>query len=116
MVNSRIRRMISSSISVSSERLTNGSTSCSRVLTRAPRSATKARRHEDCLVQEIFFVPSWLRGKSAQPRSWNRHSVDHVGDHAVGGEAVAGGVRAEPDAVIEDVGGEILDVLGVDVG
>src|SRR5262245_46645988 len=85
MVNSRIRRMMRSSISVSSDRLTNASTSVSRVLTRLPGS-------------------------------WYSHPVDDVVDHFVGGEAVAGGVRAEPDPVAEDVRRQILDVLRVNLG
>src|SRR3954462_1531643 len=91
MVNSRIRRMISSSISVSSDRLTNGSTPVS--LVRIVRRST-------------FYVR----------RSWNRHPLDDVGDHAVGGQAVAGGVWAVPEAAAEDIDGEILDVFGIDLG
>src|SRR3954449_9213733 len=102
--------MISSSISASSDRLTNGSTSCSRVLIASPRAATKARRHEDGFVRRLF-VPSCLRGGS-----WNGDPIDDVGDDAVGGQAVAGRVRPEPDAMVEDVRREILDVVGVDLG
>src|SRR5215468_10662415 len=87
MVNSRIRRMMRSSISVSSDRLTNASTSVSRVLTR------------------LGVLGSWY----SDP-------VDDVIDHFVGGEAVAGGVRAEPDPVAEDVRRQILDILRVDLG
>src|SRR5713101_6876104 len=48
-------------------------------------------------------------------RSWNRHSVDDVGDHALGRQPVARGVRPEPDAVAEDVLCEVLDVFRVDL-
>ena len=41
--------------------------------------------------------------------------LDDVLHHRVRGEAVAGGVRAQPDAVVEHVDREILDVLGVDL-
>ena len=53
-----------------------------------------------------------LRSRPAISRSWsamtgsssgNRHALDDVLDHGVGGQAVAGRVRAEPDAVAEDV-------------
>ena len=36
-------------------------------------------------------------------------------DHQLGGQSVAGGVRAQPDAVAEDVRRQILDVLGIDL-
>ena len=64
-MNSRIRLRMSSSISVMSDRLTSGSTS------RSVRPATSCDRG-----------------------SWNRHPLDDVLDHRVGGQAVAGGVRA----------------------
>src|SRR5439155_12582390 len=93
IVNSRMRRMIRSSISASSDRLTKGSTSCSLVL--------MTMRIADC----------GLRAAA----SWNSHAVDDVFDHAVGRQPMARGVRPEPDAVAEDVLRQILDVFRVDL-
>ena len=53
------------------------------------------------------------RGVLRRASSWNRHPVDDVLDHHLDGEAVAGGVRAEPDAMAEHVRRQILDVLGI---
>src|SRR5688500_15566798 len=79
IVNSRIRLRISSSISVISERLMSGSTSCSRV-----RIAL-----------------------------WDWRSFDDVFDHRLGGEAVARGVRPQPEPVAEHVRREILDIFRI---
>src|SRR2546430_5989722 len=101
IVNSRMRRMIRSSISVSSERFTKGSTSCSRVLI--------SFQIADCGALSVETRELTRR------RSWYRDPVDDVGDDAVGGEPVARRVRAEPDAVAEHVLREVLDVLRVDL-
>src|SRR5262249_19563863 len=99
-----MRRMMRSSISVSSERFTNGSTSCSRVLT-APSALSSLLSPVSCVILGVPGAPSG-----------NGHLVDDVGDHGVGRESMAGRVRAEPDAMAEDVGREILDVFRVDLG
>src|SRR6185436_1536987 len=46
---------------------------------------------------------------------WNGHLVHDIVDHHLGRDAVAGGVRAEPDAVAEDVPREILHVFRIDL-
>src|SRR5262245_54504770 len=101
MVNSRMRRMIRSSISVSSERFTNGSTSCSRVLTGFS------------VLGSRFSVPG---SRFAVLPSWDRDLVDHIIDHRVGGETVACGMGTEPDPVAENVLRKILNVLGIHLG
>src|SRR3954468_8798292 len=104
IVNSRMRRMIRSSISVSSDRLTNGSTSCSRVLTVTVRSS---QCHDAIASTEYIHL-------QRRARSWNRDALEHVGEHRIGVEAVARRVGAEPEPMPEHVGGELLDVVRVD--
>src|SRR6266540_6358646 len=125
MVNSRIRRRMSSSISVSSERFTNGSTSVSRVRIRVVSSKcnhedTKTTKTRSKKPKSFFFVTSCLCLRafviafvSCFSRSRDCDAFDHVVDDDVRGEAVAGRVRAEPDAVAQDVRREILNVLRV---
>src|SRR5262249_39823213 len=113
-----MRRMIRSSISVSSERFTNGSTSCSRVL-------MTVRIAECGLRSSIGAIGRGASTRTPQPafrnrpflcRSWDRHLINYIRNDAVGGQPVARGVRPEPDAVPENVGRQILDVFRVDLG
>src|SRR5262245_61638583 len=108
MVNSRMRRMIRSSISVSSERFTNGSTSCSRVLTGFSVLGSRLS-----VLGSRFSVPG---SRFAVLPSWDRDLVDHIIDHRVGGETVACGMGTEPDPVAENVLRKILNVLGIHLG
>src|SRR6266567_2684497 len=98
-----MRRMIRSSISVSSDRFTNGSTSCSRVLIGWQKGAVP-----------LFQMLAAKTGYGPFLRSRNRHPFDDVRDHRLGGEPMARRVRPEPDAMAEDVLRQILDVLRVD--
>src|SRR5688572_22592199 len=101
IVNSRIRLRISSSISVISERLMSGSTSCSRVLMRAALS-------ECCLpaCRQAIRVEGW---------SWNGSLFDDVFHHGIGGQSVAGRVGTQPEPMAEHVLRKILDVLRIDL-
>src|SRR5207247_10431013 len=66
IVNSRIRRRMSSSISVSSDRLTKGSTSCSRVRTLF-QHLDLPRSHEDTKSHLYVLLSSCLRVFVADP-------------------------------------------------
>src|SRR4030095_6467876 len=114
IVNSRIRRMISTSTSVRPDRLTNGSTSCSRVLMNAPaphcHENTKTRKPKALLFRA--FALSWQHGRGYTSRY--RDALDDVSDDAVGRQPMARRVRPQPDAVAEDVNRQVLDILRID--
>src|SRR5215469_17988857 len=47
--------------------------------------------------------------------SWDRHSIDDFIDDHFDCDTMAGRVRPEPDAVPQDILGEVLNVLGIDL-
>src|SRR6187399_2949921 len=93
IVNSRIRLRMINSTSVISDRLMSGSTSCSRVLTAKPRGRVLSERGF-ATRRKASRVDGRVEGCS-----WDRRLVDDVLDHRLGGEAVARGVRTEPQPV-----------------
>src|SRR6478735_6448400 len=107
MVNSRIRLRINNSTSVISDRLISGSTSCSRVLNVVPL--------EDERTAPSDYATGAAGRTGVEGSSRDRRSVDDVLDHRIGGQAVTGGVRSQPQAMAEHVLREVLNVFRIDL-
>src|SRR6476620_371463 len=105
IVNSRIRLRMSSSTSVISDRLISGSTSCSRVLNVVPL--------EDERTAPSDYATGAAGRTGVEGSSRDRRSVDDVLDHRIGGQAVTGGVRSQPQAMAEHVLREVLNVFRI---